>query len=200
VRGKRLSVRPFLSHGPFELGADCFQAVVRPFGEGKFPVPQNLDCVRRHPRYGHVAEEPWRVRRYGFIERRFQNPTTDALLAVIIPEVVRAFGKVPRAQPAPCARSDSPRFCGCGFALGRFILGQEIGRPRGAAKPHFGPTLGAVIDAPITVPVLVLTTAGGSCRGMDGEGNPVIAKPSTRCCQFGFRQVARREIRPAAQR
>src|SRR5262245_1090837 len=75
VEGERFSVRPFLSHSPFEHGTDCFQAVVRPFGESKFPVPQNLDCVRRHPRYGHVAEEPWRIRCYGFIKRRFQNPT-----------------------------------------------------------------------------------------------------------------------------
>src|SRR5258707_3901110 len=90
-----------------------------------------------------------------FIKRRFENLPTDVLSPGVKALVFGAFRKVAGTQPAPRTGSNSLGLGRRGLALRGFVFSHKLRGPRRAAKPHLGPSLGAVVNTDVAVSVTV---------------------------------------------
>jgi hypothetical protein len=79
--------------------------------------------------------------------------------------VVRAFRKILRAKPPPRTNAD-PDLRGLRrAALGLFVRGHKVRRPRRTAKPDLPSAFWTVINSQITVAVSVFNASGRKATG-----------------------------------
>src|SRR5262249_13156561 len=118
----------------------------------------NFNCVRSHSGKRNISEELGRDRCDWFIVRRFENLPADALCPGVEALVFSAFRKVAGTEPAARTRGNSRGLRRRGRALRRLVGSHELEGRRRAAKPHLGPSFGAVVNTDVTVPITVFDT------------------------------------------